>query len=180
MTSVIAFFIIVACAGAIYSVQPARHPGCRRGRPGLKPFGEYAFLLFSAGLFNASIFAACILPLSTAYSVCEGLGFESGVNKRLREAPIFYCALHPADRGRRGRRPDPASSRWCKMILLSQVLNGVLLPFVLIFMILLINKQELMGEWVNSRWFNLVSWVTVVVMIGLTLAYVGITVRGMQ
>ena len=66
------------------------------------------------------------------------------------------------------------------MILLSQVLNGMLLPFVLIFMILLINKQELMGEWINPRWFNLVSWVTVVVMIGLTLAYVGITVRGMQ
>ena len=136
----------------------------------LKPFGKYAFLLFSAGLFNASIFAACILPLSTAYSVCEGLGFESGVNRRLREAPIFYCALHAADRGGRGRRADPAVSRWCKMILLSQVLNGVLLPFVLIFMILLINKQDLMGEWVNPRWFNLVSWVTVVVMIGLTLA----------
>ena len=109
MTSVIAFFIIVACAGAIYSVQPAGHHTMpREAALALKPFGEYAFLLFSAGLFNASIFAACILPLSTAYSVCEGLGFESGVNRRLREAPIFYCALHPADRGRRGRGPDPA------------------------------------------------------------------------
>ena len=81
---------------------------------GLRPFGEYAFLLFSAGLFNASIFAACILPLSTAYSVCEGLGFESGVNKRLREAPIFYFALYAADRGRRRRHPDPEVSRWCR------------------------------------------------------------------
>ena len=90
MTSVIAFFIIVACAGAIYSVRPARDQGRAEAALGLKPFGQYAFLLFSAGLFNASIFAACILPLSTAYSVCEGLGFESGVNKRMREAPIFY------------------------------------------------------------------------------------------
>ena len=64
------------------------------------------------------------------------------------------------------------------MILLSQVLNGVLLPFVLIFMMLLINKKDIMGEWANPSGSTLVSWATVVVMIGLTLAYVGITVRG--
>src|SRR5437763_16025527 len=90
MTSVIAFFIIVACAGAIYTVRPREIQDASEAALGLKPFGEYAFLLFSAGLFNASIFAACILPLSTAYSVCEGLGFESGVNKRIRESPVFY------------------------------------------------------------------------------------------
>src|SRR5262249_37651655 len=90
MTSVIAFFIIVACSGAIYSISPREIRDGSDAALGLRPFGEYAFLLFSAGLFNASIFAACILPLSTAYSVCEGLGFESGVNKRLGEAPIFY------------------------------------------------------------------------------------------
>jgi len=67
-----------------------------------------------------------------------------------------------------------------QMILLSQVLNGILLPFVLIFMVLLINKVDIMGEWTNSRTFNLVSWATVVIMIGLTLALVGITVRGMH
>src|SRR5262249_58893080 len=81
---------IVACAGAIYNVKPRDVQDAAEAAEGLKPFGQYAFLLFSAGLFNASIFAACILPLSTAYSVCEGLGFEAGVNKRLREAPIFY------------------------------------------------------------------------------------------
>ncbi len=88
--SVIAFFIIVACAGAIYSVQPRDIKDAADAAAGLKPFGKYAYLLFAAGLFNASLFAACILPLSTAYSVCEGLGFESGVNKRFREAPVFY------------------------------------------------------------------------------------------
>src|SRR6478672_11829870 len=157
MTSVIAFFIIVACAGAIYSVKPREIQDASEAALGLKPFGEYAFLLFSAGLFNASIFAACILPLSTAYSVCEGLGFESGVNRRIREAPIFYFL-------------------YTLLIVVGagvvQVPNGMLLPFVLVFMILLINKKELMGEWANSRWFNLVSWVAVVVIIGLTLAYV--------
>ena len=178
MTSVIAFFIIVACAGAIYSVRPRDIQDASEAALGLRPFGEYAFLLFSAGLFNASIFAACILPLSTAYSVCEGLGFEAGVNKRMREAPVFYFLYTLLIVAGAGVVLIPGFPL-VRMILLSQVLNGVLLPFVLIFMILLINRQDLMGEWVNPRWFNQVSWITVVVMIGLTLALVGITVRGM-
>jgi NRAMP (natural resistance-associated macrophage protein)-like metal ion transporter len=178
MTSVIAFFIIVACAGAIYSVRPRDIQDASEAALGLRPFGEYAFLLFSAGLFNASIFAACILPLSTAYSVCEGLGFEAGVNKRMREAPVFYFLYTLLIAVGAGVVLIPGFPL-VRMILLSQVLNGVLLPFVLIFMILLINRQDLMGEWINPRWFNQVSWITVVVMIGLTLALVGITVRGM-
>jgi len=179
MTAVIAFFIIVACAGAIYSVRPRDIQDAKEAALGLKPFGEYASLLFTAGLFNASIFAACILPLSTAYSVCEGLGFEAGVNKRLREAPIFYFLYTLLIVVGAGVVLIPGFPL-VRMILLSQVLNGMLLPFVLIFMILLINKVELMNEWTNSRWFNLVSWITVVIMIGLTLALVGITLRGMQ
>jgi NRAMP (natural resistance-associated macrophage protein)-like metal ion transporter len=179
MTSVIAFFIIVACAGAIYSVRPREIQDAKEAALGLKPFGEYAFVLFSAGLFNASIFAACILPLSTAYSVCEGLGFESGVNKRMREAPVFYGLYTLLIVVGAGVILIPGFPL-VRMILLSQVLNGVLLPFVLIFMILLINKRELMNEWTNSRAFNMVSWATVVVMIGLTLAWVGITMRGMH
>src|SRR5438105_10452398 len=149
MTSVIAFFIIVACAGAIYTVRPREIKDATEAALGLKPFGEYAFLLFSAGLFNASIFAACILPLSTAYSVCEGLGFESGVNKRLKEAPIFYALYALLIVVGAGVILVP-NFPLIKMILLSQVLNGVLLPFVLIFMILLINKHDLMREWTNS------------------------------
>ena len=179
MTSVIAFFIIVACAGAIYSVRPRDIQDASEAALGLKPFGEYAFLLFSAGLFNASIFAACILPLSTAYSVCEGLGFEAGVSKRMKDAPIFYSLYTLLIVVGAGVVLVP-SFPLVQMILLSQVLNGILLPFVLIFMVLLIKKVDIMGEWVNSRTFNLVSWATVVIMIGLTLAMVGITVRGMH
>ena len=178
MTDVVAFFIIVACAGAIWAVRPRDIQDAAEAALGLKPFGQYALLLFSAGLFNASIFAACILPLSTAYSVCEGLGFEAGVNKRMREAPIFYF-LYTMLLAVGAAVVLIPGFPLVKMILLSQVLNGALLPFVLIFMLLLINKQGLMGEWANPRWFNLVSWATVAIMIGLTLALVGITVRGM-
>ena len=176
MTSVIAFFIIVACAGAIYSVKPREIQDATEAALGLKPFGDYAFILFSAGLFNASIFAACILPLSTAYTVCEGLGFESGVNKRMREAPIFYF-LYTLLIAVGAAVVLIPKFPLVRMILLSQVLNGMLLPFVLIFMILLINKHDLMGEWVNPRWFNVVSWITIVLIIGLTLAYVAMMIH---
>jgi NRAMP (natural resistance-associated macrophage protein)-like metal ion transporter len=176
--SITAFFIIVACAGAIYSVAPREIKDAADAALGLKPFGQYAYLLFAAGLFNASLFAACILPLSTAYSVCEGMGFESGVNKRFREAPIFYwlftllivvgaaVILLP-------RFP------LIKMILLSQVINGVLLPFILIFMTLLINRSKLMHEWTNSRFYNAVAWTSVALMIGLTLALVALSIKDM-
>jgi len=179
MTDVVAFFIIVACAGAIYSVAPTDIQTAAEAALGLKPFGQYAFLLFSAGLFNASLFAACILPLSTAYSVCEGLGFEAGVNRRMREAPIFYFLYLLLIVVGAGVVLIPKFPL-VRMILFSQVANGALLPFVLIFMLLLVNKKDLMGEWINPRWFNLVSWLTVVVMIGLTLALIGVSVRGMQ
>ncbi len=179
MTVVIAFFVIVACAGAIWTVAPRDIRDAAEAALGLRPFGEYAFLLFSAGLLNASLFAACILPLSTAYSVCEGLGFESGVNKRFREAPIFYWLYTLLIVIGAGVVLLPGFPL-IRMILFSQVINGVLLPFVLIFMILLVNKRELMGEWVNSRSYNLVAWVTVVVMIGLTLALTGLSLRGLR
>jgi Mn2+/Fe2+ NRAMP family transporter len=179
MTAVIAFFIIVACAGAIYSVMPTDIEDAKQAALGLRPFGEYAFLLFSAGLLNASIFAASILPLSTAYTVCEGLGFESGVNRRMNEAPIFYTLYTALIVIGAGVVLIPGFPL-VRMIVLSQVLNGMLLPFVLIPMVLLINKRDLMGEWVNPRWFNLVSWVVVVIMIGLTMAYGGLAVRGVH
>jgi len=177
--SVIAFFIIVACAGAIWSNGPRDITSSTDAAAALKPFGQYAYLLFCAGLFNASLFAACILPLSTSYTVCEGLGFESGVNKRFGEAPIFYWLFTSLIVVGGGIVLLP-NFPLVRMILLSQVINGMLLPFVLIFMVLLINKKALMKEWVNSRGYNLVAWTAVVVMVGLTLALVGITVRDMS
>jgi NRAMP (natural resistance-associated macrophage protein)-like metal ion transporter len=176
--TIIAFFIIVACAGAIYSNSPKDIGDAADAALGLKPFGHYAFLLFAAGLLNASVFAACILPLSTAYTVCEGLGFESGVNRRFGEAPVFYWLFTLLIAVGAGVILLPRFPL-VRMILFSQVINGVLLPFVLIFMILLVNRPGLMKEWTNSRGYNIVAWVAVAVMIGLTLALVGITIYDM-
>ena len=177
LTDVVAFFIIVACAGAIWAHGPKDIQSAGDAAVALKSFGQYAFLLFSLGLFNASFFAACILPLSTAYTVCEGLGFESGVDRKFSEAPVFYwlytflvvvgaaVVLIP-------------QINLVQMVLFSQVINGVLLPFVLIYMILLINRKGLMKEWTNSAFYNGISWASVAIMIGLTLALVGITIKG--
>ena len=134
-------------------------------------------LLFAFGLFNASFFAASVLPLSTAYVVCEGLGLESGVDKRFREAPFFYWLYTILIAGGAAvvMIPNFPLVKWS---IESQALNGILLPIVIVLMLILINRKDLMGEWVNSRWFNLTTWITVAIMIGLTLALVGIAVRG--
>jgi NRAMP (natural resistance-associated macrophage protein)-like metal ion transporter len=176
--TVIAFFIIVACAGTIYAEQPRDIQTPADAAVGLRPFGPYAFLLFAAGLFNASLFAACILPLSTAYSVCEGLGFESGVNRRFREAPIFYW-LFTGLIVVGGAIVLVPSFPLVKMILFSQVINGMLLPFILIFMTLLINKKKLMREWINSRFYNFIAWTSVALMVGLTVALVALSLEEM-
>ena len=176
--SVIAFFIIVACAGAIWSVKPRDINDASDAAQALRPFGPYAFLLFCAGLFNASLFAACILPLSTAYTVCEGLGFESGVNKTFREAPVFYWLITLLIGFGAGVILMPGFPL-VRMILISQIINGMLLPVILIFMTLLVNRSGLMREWTNSRIYNSVAWTAVTIMIGLTLALTGITIRDM-
>lgn len=167
-TDIVAWFIIVACAATLFvhglgSIQvPAD------AAEAMRPLaGQYAFILFAAGLFNASLFAASILPLSTAYTVCEGLGFESGLDKSFREAPFFYwfyTLLIVAGAGIVLWPHFPL----IKFIILSQVLNGVLLPVILIFMLRLINRKELMGQHINGRWLNGVAWATALIVIALT------------
>ena len=179
LMDIVAFFIIVSCAGAIWAHGPKDIENAADAALALKPFGQYAYMLFSAGLFNASFFAACILPLSTVYTVCEGLGFESGVDKRFREAPTFYWLYTLLVVFGAGIILWP-NFPLVKMILLSQVINGVLLPVILIYMVMLINKKALMKEWTNSHIYNAVAWVAVVIMIGLTLALASISVRQMM
>ena len=170
-TDIVAWFIIVACAATlcIHGYRDIKYAA--DAAQALRPLaGQYAYILFAVGLFNASLFAASILPLSTAYTVCEGLGFESGVGLKFGEAPMFYWlyTLLIVAGGAVVLIPDLPL---VKIAVFSQVVNGVVLPFVLIFMLLLINKKELMGEYVNTRVFNAVAWGTTVIMIGLTVAW---------
>jgi NRAMP (natural resistance-associated macrophage protein)-like metal ion transporter len=168
--AVIAWFIIVACAATLHTAGVVDIPDAAAASQALRPLaGQYAYLLFAAGLFNASLFAATVLPISTSYAVCEGLGLESGLDKKFHEAPAFYWLYTLLIVMGAGALlvPDMPLSR---IILLSQVVNGVMLPFVLIFMLQLTNDRELMGEHVNSRAFNVIAWITVGVMMALTAA----------
>jgi Mn2+/Fe2+ NRAMP family transporter len=161
----------VACAATLYTHGYRNVQDAKDAAQALRPLaGDYAYILFSMGLFNASLFAASILPLSTAYTVCEGLGFESGVGLKFSEAPVFYWLYTILIVTGAGVILIP-NLPLVKITILSQVVNGVVLPFVLIFMLLLINKKDLMGEYVNSRLFNTIAWATTVIMIGLTIAW---------
>ena len=168
VAGLIAFFIIVACGATLFP-NGVRVETAKDAALALEPFaGHYATILFAFGLLNASVFSAAILPLSTAYAVCEALGWETGVDRRPREAPGFFIIytlmivlgaapiLLP-------RAPLVAIMFW------SQTLNGLLLPLVLLVMLKLINDPEIMGRHVNSVPFNLVAWGTAAVMIALTL-----------
>jgi Mn2+/Fe2+ NRAMP family transporter len=162
-TDVVAWFIVVACAATLYAHGHREIRDAADAAQALKPLGqEYAAILFAVGLFNASLFAASILPLSTAYTVCEGMGFESGVDKKFGEAPVFYWLYTILIAAGAGVILTPN---------LSQVVNGIVLPFVLIFMLLLVNRKQLMGEFVNTTSFNIVAWATTVLMIVLTLGW---------
>jgi Mn2+/Fe2+ NRAMP family transporter len=177
-TDVVAWFIIVACAATLYLHGNRDIRDAADAAQALRPLaGDWAYILFALGLFNASLFAASILPLSTAYTVCEGLGFESGVERKFSEAPVFYW-LYTALIVAGGAVVLIPGLPLIKIAVFSQVVNGAVLPFVLIFMLLLINKKELMGEYVNKRTFNIIAWATTVIMIGLTVVYVYGQIRG--
>lgn len=164
----VAGFIVIVCAATLFTHGGYEIRDAADAAASLRPLGgEYAYLLFAVGLLNASLFAASILPLSTAYTVCEALGFESGLNKKFREAPAFYWLYTGLLIVGAGIILIPKAPL-IKLAVLSQVLNGILLPFVLVFMLMLVNKRYLMGRHVNSRLYNTVAWCLTGIIIVLT------------
>jgi Mn2+/Fe2+ NRAMP family transporter len=175
MAVVVVWFIVVACGATMHKAGIPIHDA-RDAAHALVPLaGRYAGLLFGFGLFNASLFAAAILPLSTAYSVCEGMGWERGIDNHPREAPWFYAIYTALIVLGAGFILIPGVPL-LKVLYLSQVANGVVLPAVLVFMLLLANRRDLLGQHVNSKGFNLVAWVLV---ISLSVMTVFLTVAGL-
>ncbi|MGB6644411.1 MAG: Nramp family divalent metal transporter [Candidatus Cybelea sp.] len=172
--SVIAYFIIVSCAATIYvhnlhAVHPIVVKDVGDVAVALQPLaGRFAELLFALGLLNAAVFTASILPLSTAYYVCEAFGFERGVDHRLRDAPIFY-SLYLALIAIGSAIVIVPGAPLLGIIFYSQVFNGALLPIVLLLMLLLINNKRLMGRWTNNLAFNVIAWSTAVIVGALTI-----------
>ncbi|MGH9591243.1 MAG: Nramp family divalent metal transporter [Terracidiphilus sp.] len=169
-TDVIAWFIVVACAATLFVHGMGAIQVAADAAEAMRPLaGDYAFVLFAFGLFNASLFAASILPLSTAYTVCEGLGLESGVDKTYGEAPFFYWLYALLIAGGAVTVLVLPKTQLVNFAIWSQVLNGVLLPVIVILMLILINRRDLMGEYKNSRLWNTIAWATSVIVIAMTL-----------
>jgi len=177
ITVVVAFFIIVACAATLH-VKGVKIEEAKDAALALGPLaGKAASIIFAAGLFVASIFSATILPIATAFYVCEAFGFEAGMDKKWKEAPQFYwlftiivavsvlIILMPG-------APLIGITIW------SQVINGVLLPVVLVSMLLIINKKDVMGEHVNKPFGNLVGWATAVVLLAMNAVFLGMSILG--
>jgi NRAMP (natural resistance-associated macrophage protein)-like metal ion transporter len=177
MAVLVVWFILIACGATLHKAGiPIRNAA--DAAHALAPLaGRYAALLFGFGLFNASLFAAAILPLSTAYSVCEGMGWERGIDKKLQEAPWFYGIYTALIALGAGAILIPGVPL-LKVLYLSQVANGILLPAVLIFMLILANRRDIMGEHVNSKTFNVVAWVLVGSLIVMTLFLTVATLLG--
>ncbi len=167
VTDLVAFSIVMACAATLFKAG-VQVETADQAALALAPLaGKYASWLFSFGLFNASFFAAAILPLSTAYYVCEAFGWESGIDRKYGEAKQFYW-LYSAIVVIGAAVVLVPRLPLIQIMLVSQVANGILLPFILVFMLLLINKKKLMGEYRNGPWFNGIAWATTAVMIALT------------
>ena len=169
---VIVFFIIVATAATLHASGLTNISDAGEAAKALIPLaGRWAGLTFAFGLLNASLFAATILPLSTAHVICEGLGFEAGIDHKFREAPAFYWLYTILIVIGAGIVLLPNAPLW-KILIFSQVGNGVWLPIVIIFILLLVNRKDLMGEHTNTLAFNIVAWITAVAMIALTFVLV--------
>ena len=170
---VIVFFIIVCTAATLNRSGLTNITDAAEAAKALVPLaGKWASYLFAFGLLNASIFSATILPLSTAHVICEGMGFEAGLDHKFREAPAFYWLYTILIVVGAGIVLIPNVPLW-KIFIFSQVGNGVWLPVVVIFILLLVNRKDLMGEHTNTLAFNVVAWITAVAMIALTMVLVG-------
>ena len=167
ITDIISFFVIVTC-GALLFPSGIRINEASEAAVALKPFaGDYASLLFALSLANASLLGAIIVPLATAYYICEAMGWEAGVNKTFKEAPQFMW-IYTLTVALAAIVILIPGAPLVFLMVLSSVINGLLLPFVLIFALMLVNNKSLMGEYINPKSYNYISWGTIIVIIGLT------------
>jgi NRAMP (natural resistance-associated macrophage protein)-like metal ion transporter len=178
---VLAGFMIIANGATIY--QASLHSGkplldidtaqAQDFARALVPLaGGFAATLFALGILNAGIFTATVLPLSTAYIVCEAFGLEASLDRRFREAPVFYTLFAGAILLGAALVLVVPKTSLIKLIFYAQVMQGILLPFELVLMLIVINRPRVMGRYVNSRFFNIVGWATAIVIGGLALIYV--------
>jgi Mn2+/Fe2+ NRAMP family transporter len=170
----IVFFIVVSTAATLHKSGIEINTAADAARA-LHPLaGRYAEILFGLGLFGASMLAAGVLPLATAYSISEALGFEKGVSRSFREAPIFLGTFTFLVAVGAAIAIVPNLPLF-RVLLVTQVINGLLLPVILFAVLRLVNNRELMGRHVNGPLYNLFAWATAIVVTAVSLLYLLIT-----
>lgn len=177
IVNVVAACIVAVCAITLHRANVRVDEAADAARSLAPLAGKASSYLFAAGLFNASLFAASILPLSTSYTICEALGWESGVNKDFAQAPQFYVLYTALIAVGASVVLIPGVSL-VKVMFWSQVINGLLLPVIVVFILLLVNDRKIMGEYVNGKVYNVLCWAAVVCLALISLAYVGALVVG--
>ena len=171
----VVFFIVISTAATLHSHGIHINSAADAARA-LRPLaGDYAEKLFAVGLFGASMLAAGVLPLATAYSITEALGFEKGVSRSFREAPIFLGVFTflVAVGAAIAVLPNLPLIR---VLLVTQVINGLLLPIILFAVLRLVNNRELMGAHVNGPLYNIGAWLTAVIVTSLSLLFIVVTI----
>jgi Mn2+/Fe2+ NRAMP family transporter len=175
---VVCYFIVLACAATLHRDQVAVQTAADAARA-LRPIaGQYCAVLFAVGLISASFFGATILPISTATSVCEAMGWERGVEKRFADAPQYYLIYTFIIAIGAATALVAKERQLIPIMLLSQVVNGVLLPVVVFFMLRITNDRSIMGNYTNGRTFNILAWVGAALVAAMSLAMVVLTVAG--
>ena len=172
---VIVFFIIVSTAATLHASHTQITDAADAAKALVPLAGRWAGYLFAFGLLNASLFSASVLPLSTAHVICEGLGFEAGIDRKFRDAKIFY-GLYTALIVLGGGVILIPHAPLLKILLMSQVANGIWLPFVMVLILLLVNRKDLMGSHVNSKGFNVLAWAISIALIVVTVALAYVTI----
>ncbi|MEN6356562.1 MAG: Nramp family divalent metal transporter [Armatimonadota bacterium] len=172
LTDVVSVFVIIAAGATVYGKVHSDVTASQIAQALAPVAGKYAEVLFAVGLFNASLLAAAVLPLSTAYTYCEAFGWEIGVSRKFKEAPMFYSiytfsiifgvavVLLP-NRG------------LIQIMINAQAISGILLPVILVFMLKLINRKDVMGAYTNSKTYNIAVWAMAIVLIVMTAAWLG-------
>jgi Mn2+/Fe2+ NRAMP family transporter len=176
-SDLISAFIVIACAATLYREGIVIETAEDAARALAPLAGDFASVLFGIGLLNVSILAAAVLPLTTAYAVCEAFGFESGLDWSFREAPVFYGIITVV-------LALPAlivlipELPLIGVILTAQTINGILTPVILVFVLIIVNDRGIMGEHVNSRLYNVLAWSFTAVVVALSLTLVAVTLLG--
>jgi NRAMP (natural resistance-associated macrophage protein)-like metal ion transporter len=177
VSDTVSFFMILVCAATLFYAG-IRITSAQEAALSLRPLaGEYAYILFGIGLFFASALGAVLVPVSTAFSICEGVGFETGINKRFKEAPVFYWLIIIIVAISAGLVLLPGLPL-IKVMVFSQVFSGMVLPFIMIATLKMMNDKKIMGEYTNSKAFNIFAYAGAYLVIAMTAFLVFTSVKG--